>query len=208
MQKLPKKYRDLRRYVLFKDLRRVLSYMTWLAVWLAGAFAYNNAHQTYPPHRLMLGWRLALWMMVSALSGFFIFRIYIFFTDRTYRGVICVSDLTQTYEASRDPGLANAVDWDFRLNTRLYVDVSQKSKPRRLHFEQKIGFYFYYYEGTQVIKFHGLPYPLAVGSIHEDAPARVCLACGQVAAAEGTQCESCFHSLVDPADIPVPLHKP
>lgn len=201
MPKLPKKYKDLRRYVLFKDLRRLLSYLTWMLLWLSGALFYNSNHTTYPKARLMLGWKLALWMAVSAVAGFFIFRIYTFFTDRTYRGVICRSDLTHTYEASRDPGLSNATDWDFRLNTRLFVDSPDYTKPRRVHFEEKMGFYFYYYEGTEVIKFHGLPYPLAVGNFHKDALPRICLACGRIAQTESTQCEVCFHSLVDPKDL-------
>ena len=201
MIKLPARNSDLKRYVRKKDVRRVILYLIWMALWYSGAVFYNYNHQTYPPERQMVGWKLLLWMLGSALLGFFVFRIYLFFTDRTYRGVIAYSGLSQTYEASRDPGIDNAVDWDFRLNTALQVAIKGRKKNKRVHFEQKIGFYFYYYEGTEIVKLHGLPYPLAVNRFHPDARARVCLACGQVASEECTRCESCYHTLVDPATL-------
>ncbi len=203
MIRLPESNKDLRKYVLKKDVRRVVLYLIWMAVWYSGAWFYNYSHQTYPPERQMVSWRLWLWMLASALLGFFVFRIYLFFTDRTYRGVIHYSGLSQTYEASRDPGLGNATDWDFRLNTALQVRIPGQKKLKKVHFEQKIGFYFYYYEGTEIVKLHGLPYPVAVGSYHPHARDRVCLACGQVASRECTRCEVCFHTLVDPDTLQI-----
>ena len=201
MQRLPKQNRDLKRYVLKKDIRRVVLYLLWMLAWYSGAVFYNYSHQTYPPERRMEGWRLLLWMLASAALGFFFFRIYLFFTDKSYRGVITVSGLSQSYEASRDPGLSNSIDWDFRLNTALRISVPGEKQTRRVHFEQKRGFYFYYYEGTEILKLRGLPYPLAVGNRHPDALPKVCLACGQIAGTDETQCSVCFHTLVDPETL-------
>jgi hypothetical protein len=151
----------------------------------------------------MVGWKLLLWMSASLLLGFVIFRIWTLFTDRSYRAVITRSGLSQSYEASRDPGLHNATDYDFRLNTALLVKREGKDKSRRIHFEQKMGFYFYYYEGTEIVKLHGLPYPIAVGNQHPDTKKRICAACGQIAPDNDTEshCHACGHSLIDPADL-------
>lgn len=203
MLKIPPKNKDLRRYVLFKDLRKLMLYALWLAIWYFGAYAYNQNHQSYPPERRMMGWKLLLWMLAAALLGFVLFRIWTIFTDRSYRAVITRSGLSQSYEASRDPGLHNATDYDFRLNTALQIQKLGKSKKSRIHFEQKLGFYFYYYEGTEIVKLHGLPYPIAVGSEHPDAKKRICAACGQIATGEETRCQICAHTLIDPQDLHV-----
>ena len=201
MARIPKKNRDLRRYVLFKTLRKLFLYALWLTVWYLGAYAYNQSHTKYPPERLMLGWKLLFWMAVSALIGFFLFRIHTCFTDRSYRAVITVSGLSQSYEASRDPGLGNAIDYDFRLNTSLRIKKTGRRKQSRIHFEQKPGFYFYYYENTEIVKLHGLPYPIAVSGQHPRAPKRICAACGQIALDTESHCQVCSHSLIDPADL-------
>ena len=44
MAKIPSKNKDLRRYVLFKDLRKLVLYALWLAIWYLGADAYNQSH--------------------------------------------------------------------------------------------------------------------------------------------------------------------
>ncbi len=199
--KIPKQNRDLRRYVFQKDAKRIILYLLWNFAFLFGALSYNAAHTKYPPERLMIGWKLALWMALALIAGFFIFRIYLFFTDRSWRGVILKSGLSHTYEASRDPGIDNAGDWDFRLNTRLQVLKKGKIKPTQKHFEQKPGFYFYYYDNTEILKFHGLPYPLSIGSIHPDAPPTICLACGQMATEGDTRCDKCHYTLVDREEV-------
>lgn len=201
MIKIPSRYNDLRRYVFFRDLRKIVLYLLWLTIWYLGAYAYNQNHQKYPPERLMMGWKLAIWMMASALLGFFLFRIWTFFTDRSYRAVIQVSGLSQSYEASKDPGLHNTTDFDFRLNTALLIKKNGKRKNSRLHFEQKMGFYFYYYEGTEITKLRGLPYPIATGNQHPDAKKRICAACGQISTEEESHCQVCDHSLIDPKEL-------
>lgn len=203
MLKIPSQNKDLRRYVFRKDLRKIALYAVWLAIWYFGAYAYNQDHQSYPPARLMVGWKLLLWMAASALLGFVIFRVWTFFTDRSYRAIITRSGLSQSYEASKDPGLHNATDYDFRLNTALHVKKKGDGKNRRIHFEQKIGFYFYYYEGTEIVKLHGLPYPIAVGNQHPDARERICAACGQISVDNESHCHVCGHSLIDPADLQI-----
>ena len=201
MIRIPKQNKDLRRYAIKKDVLRILGYLIWLTVWYLGAHFYNQNHQSYPAHRLVLGWKLLLWMLISAALGFVLFRVWLLFTDHTYCAVILRSGLSQSYEASRDPGLSNALDFDFRLNTALHLQRLPSKRKKSLHFEQKLGFYFYYYEQTTIVKFHGLPYPIAVAGKHTDAPAHICSACGQMASESRERCERCGFTLIDPAQI-------
>ena len=63
--RIPKQNRDLRRFVLRRDLKGLLLWLLWVLLWGTGAWAYNANHATYPPERQILGWRLALWLLVS-----------------------------------------------------------------------------------------------------------------------------------------------
>ena len=76
MSRLPKRNTDLCRYVLFRDLRRTLGFLLWIALWIGGAISYNQNHQTYPEDRLIKGWRMVLYAAVVAAFGFLILTGY------------------------------------------------------------------------------------------------------------------------------------
>ena len=195
MKKIPNQNKDLRRYVLRRDLARVLGYVAWIAVWYAAVAVYNGSHETYPDYRLIIGWKLWLWMAASVILGFFLFRVYRFFTDRSFCGRIEKAGLSRSYSASADPGEG---DYDFRLNTYLRIRTAD-GKRRRIRFEQKPGFYRYYAEGATVVHFHGLPYP-----VNTDPDAQngwVCSACGAFTPEKQDTCEICRHTLIDPRNL-------
>lgn len=205
---IPKQNKDLRRYVLRRKWMRVLWFLLWVTVLIVGALSYNNAHQTYPPERRILGWKLALWIAAAVVSGFFLFRLYRFFTDRTFCGYIERSALSHSYSSSADPG--EAASYDFRLNTSLILRTDV-GKRKRIRFEQKPGFYLYYHEGTYVCHLEGLPYPvcdpsrrtLPEGITEKDADAAgyLCAACGMINPELARPCASCGHSLIDPEKL-------
>ena len=195
MKRIPKENRDLARYVLKKDLLRVIGFLLWMAIWWGGAVAYNNNHKTYPPERLMVGWRLWLWLAVAALSGFFLFRLWKFITDRTFCGTVVYSGNSRSYSPSQDPGNS---EYDFRLNTRLKIELPD-GRFRRIRFEQKNGFYNYYHEGNRVLRLHGLPYPINLDTEAKDG--YVCSACGTWYEKKHTRCESCNHTMIDPGKL-------
>ena len=213
---IPPKNRDLRRYVLRRRLLQLSGYLLWLAVFWFGAQGYNNSHQTYSPDRLILGWKLAVWMLAAAIVGFFLFRLWRFITQRGMEGQVEKSGLAHSYTSSGDPGGGNSVNYDFRLHTRLVVRDS-RGKRRRLRFEQKAGFYLYYYPGTQVCRLSGLPYPIRnpeqTGSpreefgqgktAHDDlSNGYLCAACGNLNNHSLSEpCGLCGYSLVDPAEL-------
>lgn len=208
---IPERNRDLRRYVRWHRFLRLAGYLLWLGIFLLGALSYNNAHQTYPPERLMIGWRLLLWMLIGAASGFFLFRIGQMLTDRSFEGTIVRAKLSRGYTSSKDPG---SMSYDFRLHLRLLVRTAD-GKKRRIRIEQKPGFYIYYYEGSRICHYAGLPYPISNPENHPMPPSRegqtkppddlsggyLCAACGSLNGSLAGGCSDCRHSLIDPKDI-------
>lgn len=198
MYKIPMQYKDLRRHVLWADLRKIIFYVVWMLFFLGNAILYNYNHQTYPPERRLTGWRMALFLAIAALAGFFLFRLWTFFTDRTYTGVIHHTGLSHSYSPPDEPYGVKAANYDFRTNTRLMVQTD-KQKKRRLRFEQKRGCYWYYNEGERIVHFHGLPYPL---NLDPAAPhGYMCVACGRIHKVYQPECEFCFLALIDPAKL-------
>ena len=200
MSQIPKQYKALRRYVFLKDLKKILLWTGWTVLCLLGALSYNYNHQTYPPERRMVGWRLVLWILATALLGFLIFRCWEFFTQRTLRGRIENSGLSYSYTPSNTPvgkGVSK-FDFDFRTNTALRVRLANGKKVG-LRFEQKNGFYHYYYEGNEILRFHGLPYPIL---LDPEAPhGYLCVACGRVHPKMQPLCDACALPLIDPKDL-------
>lgn len=194
MIRIPKKNRDLRRRVIRRDLLRAGGYLLWLAAWLAGIYSYNNSHPYIP----LTDWRYWLTVVAAAGLGFFLFRVWKLLFDFSCRGVIEQSDLSRTYSASSDPGLLKGLDYDFRLNTSIKIRM-KSGLFKKIRFEQKRGFYFYYHEGNQVIHFHGLPYPI---STDPKAPnGYVCAACGAWSEELSEHCPVCRYSMIDPKDL-------
>lgn len=199
MYRIPKQYKDLRRHVLVRDLRKLILFAVWMLVFWGNALLYNYNHQTYPPERRFVGWRMALFLAIVAVLGFFVFRMWTFFTDRTYAATVFRSGLSHSYSPPDEPYGIKAANYDFRTNTKLEVAIDGKEKRHRLHFEQKNGCYWYYNEGERILHFHGLPYPL---NLDPTAPhGYICLACGRIHKTYQPTCEFCFLSLVDPAKV-------
>ena len=197
-KKIPRQYRDLRRHVLYTDLKKLIFFGLWMIGMLAGALYYNYNHQTYPPERRIVGWKMVIWIAVCALIGFFLFRLWTFFTDRSYAGTIQYSGLVHTYTPPDDPYAIKSMSYDYRIKTNLVVALDNKKK-RRVRFEQKIGSYWYYNEGEKIIRFHGCPYPL---NLDPDAPhGYVCVACGRMHKSYQPECEACFLALIDPKEV-------
>lgn len=197
MYRLPQKNRDLQRLARQRDVMRVLGCLLWIALWVGGAISYNANHQTYPPHRRIIGWKMLLLCLIAAATGFLIFRCWKIFSTRTISGVILSSGISRSYSASSDAGRAGT-DYDFRINTALTIQTDDKKKCR-LCFEQKNGFYSYYHEGERIVRFHGLPYPI---NLDPNAPhGYVCAACGFHTDQYVSPCEHCHHTLIDPKDL-------
>ena len=214
--RIPERNRDLLRYVRRRRLAQLTGYVAFVAAFALGANAYNASHQTYPPEKQLLGWRLALWMLAALLIGFFLFRLWRFFTRCTVEGRILHAGLSHGYVPSDDPGAANAVSYDFRVHSYLTVE-DEKGKRHRLRFEQKPGFYLYYYPGTRLCRFAGLAYPLCdprsacrperrrragEGDPHDDlSGGSICVACGLLNRSSEQVCGRCGLSLIDPAEV-------
>ncbi len=196
--KIPKQYTDLRRFVLRKQICRVLGFLLWIAVFVGGAVMYNIDHDAFPPERLILGWRLWLWIAASVVSGFLIFRMRRVFFDNSCIGTVTHTRSSQVYTNSSAPTQESPSGYDFRTHTILLLQLPN-GKRRRLRFEQKNGFYLYYHEGEQLAKLHGLPYPVNTDPL---APhGFVCAACGTWRQAYASRCDICGLSIIDPKEL-------
>jgi len=216
--RIPRSNRDVIRFVRGRKLRRLVGYALWLLLFAFSAWFYNDSHQTYPPEKRMVGWRLALLMLVAAVTGLFIFQIWKFFFRRTVEGRILEAELSHTYTTSEDPREVKVLNYDFREHTYLVIQTD-KGKKRRIRFEQKTGFYLYYYPGSHICRFSELPYPICdparrccpegedtyvtrVTRRHHDdlSNGRMCVACGFLN--RGDQiCDKCGLSLIDPSEV-------
>lgn len=194
--KIPAKYRSLHRYVLKNDLKRILLFLFWMLFWCAGIYYYNLQNASSIASKPLSGWRLWLLLGIVTVIGSCVFRLWKFFTDRSFSGVILSSDNLHDYSPSKDPSATGALRYEFRLNTAIRVK-DDKQKKHRLRFEQKNGFYTYYYEGTRVIHFRGLPYPIRT----DEKEGYICVACGRIYSAYEDTCEGCSHALIDPKDL-------
>lgn len=201
---IPKQNRDLRHYVLRRDIGRLLLYLLWIFLWCMGALAYNLNHQTYPPERLMLGWKLAIWIATAVILGFFLFRIHAFFFDRAFVGTLESVGLSHTYTGSRDPGVLRSAQYDFRLHKVLIVRL-ENGKRKRICIEEKQGSYVYYRIGDRLIGLHGLPYPINLDADKKTGYA--CAACGRIHPQRFPLCDQCGHSLLDASQLPSTLKK-
>jgi len=198
MHKIPKQNRDLSRYVLKKDLLRLLGLATWLVFWLGGALLYNHNHRTYRPDQRMVGWRLGLWIGIAFVTGFFRFRVSKSLFDRSFLGTITANQNSRGYTPSQDPGKNAVGSYDFRVHTSLRVK-GPKGGRHRIRFEQKDGFYNYYHEGNEILHLRGLPYPINLDPDRKCGT--VCSACGTWYKDKVTHCDICRHTVIDPAAL-------
>ena len=213
--RIPRANRDVIRLVRWRRFRRIAGYLLWLAAFAFGAWFYNDSHQTYPPERRIVGLRLVLWMLVGAITGFVVFQIWRFMFHRTVEGHILEAAISHSYTPSADPGTVKSLNYDFRDNTYLVIRTD-KGKKRRIRFEQKPGFYLYYYPGSYLCRFAELPYPIcdpnrqckpegeeipSARKHHDDlSNGRMCAVCGFLNRGQES-CDCCGLSLIDPNEI-------
>lgn len=215
--RLPERNRDLTRYINRRRTVRILLFAGWVALLTLSAWMYNRSHSVsvLPP---ITGWRMAVWILASAVSGALVFRIPQMLTDRTCEGTIVSSGHAHSYSGSSDPGAGRDSSYQFRLNTVLRIRTADGDL-RRLRFEEKPGFFLYYHEGNYVRHIAGLPYPVAdpnrslrrekrkmspyedrTGSTGEESGEFLCAACGHFCPAP-TVCESCGLTVIDPNEF-------
>ena len=199
MSRIPQQNRDLRRLVLWNTALRIIGFVIWVSLFYLGAWAYNQNHLTYPPSRLIVGWKLLVLMGAAVISGGVMFRIWSFFTQRALSGTVVTYSNSRGYGASDESG-AVGTHYDFRIYTVLRVR-DESGKIHRIRFEEKNGFRQYYHEGERIARLSGLPYP-----VNTDPKAKsgcVCSACGAFSekAPENGLCASCNRSLIDPKDL-------
>lgn len=170
--KLPKENKDLRKYAVWKNLKYLLGYLAYIAFFTFGfVFFLNGRHENAEP---LKWWVYYLYPAAVLVSGWFIFRMTRFLSDRKFKGKI----LSMTFKRDFDRGIDRKAG--FSLDDHTYVKVTavnERGKKRKILvplFDD--GFGGYYREGDTLVKFRGLNYPLCLES--EEKGNHICAVCG------------------------------
>lgn len=170
--KIPNKNKDLRRYAVWRNLKYVLGFVTYVAL-MAAAFLFflNGRNEDLDP----LHWCVyIIYPAVVLVSGWFIFRMTRFFTDKSFSGKI------ESMSFSRDfgRGINRRGRFSFDYHTyRTVVVRDGKGRKRRARvtlFDD--GYDGYFKEGRTLVNYRGLNYPVCLES--EDEGAHICTVCG------------------------------
>lgn len=197
MPRIPHRNRDLRKWVVWNSCLRAVGFVVWCTLFYLGAWSYNQNHQTYPPERLILGWKLLVLMGIALISGLLVFRIWRLFTLRPLSGTVERYSNSRGYSASDDSGAIGG-HYDFRIYTVLHVRT-ESGAIRRIRFEEKNGFRQYYHEGERIVRLRGLPYPVNADTSAEKGC--VCALCGTFSEKPTETCAVCNRSIVDPREL-------
>jgi hypothetical protein len=205
--KIPNENGDLRRYALWKNLKYLLGYVIYIGV-MAAAFLFFLArrHENAPE---LNWWVYPVYTVAVFVSGWFIFCMNRFVSDKSFCGKIVSIDF------NRDFGRGINRQASFSIDDHTYIvikAVDGKGKKRRIKvplFED--GFDGYYGEGMTVVKYRGLNYPLVLES--EESGVHMCAVCGvrtyykegksvcgesEPERVEGIMiCRSCRHTLIE-----------
>lgn len=170
--KIPDENKDLRRYAVWRNLKYLLGFVLYIAV-MAAAFIFflNGRNEDLEPLRW---WVYVLYPVAVLASGWFIFRMTRFCSDKSFSGEIV--DLSY----SRDFGRGINREARFSLDYHTYRTISvidSKGKKRRVKvtlFDD--GYDGYFEEGRTLVKYRGLNYPLCTES--EEEGNHICAVCG------------------------------
>ena len=170
--KIPDKNKDLRRYAVWRDLKYLLGFLTYVAV-MAAAFIFFLARRN--EDLKPLHWCVYIIYPAAVLgSGWFIFRMTRFFRDKSFSGEIA------SMSFSRDFGRGINREARFSIDYHTYRTIVVKDgrgKRRRVKvtlFDD--GYDGYFEEGKTLLNYRGLNYPICPESEAEGA--HICTVCG------------------------------
>ena len=170
--KIPKANRDLRRYALWKNLKYILGYTAYIA-FMAAAFWFflEGRHENLGPLRW---WVYPVFVGAVLVSGWFIFCMSRFVSDRSFKGRI----VSMTFKRDFDRGLNRQAG--FSVDDHTYVKFTVVDEKGRRHRTKVMlfddGYDGYFREGRTLIKYRGLNYPLCPQA--EEEGVHLCSVCG------------------------------
>ena len=169
---IPKENRDLCKYALWRNLWRLLGYAAYVAV-LAGAFAFflSGRHEDAEP---LKWWVYPLFAVIVAVSGWFIFNMTRFFSDRTVYGVIEEMSFERNFDRGLNRKAGISIDDHTYVKMKIRTPGGKIRRIRVMLFDD--GYDGYYAEGRTALKYRGLNYPICLEA--EEEGAHICAVCG------------------------------
>lgn len=205
--KIPDRNKDLRRYAVWRNLKYLLGFVAYTVV-MAAAFIFflNGRNEDLEPLRW---WVYIIYPIAVLVSGWFIFRMTRFMSDKSFSGEIV------SMSFSRDFGRGINRQARFSLDYHTYRIISvrdgsgKKRKVKVTLFDD--GYDGYFCEGRTLVQYRGLNYPMCIESERDGA--HICTVCGvRTYYKEGKMkdgeaiptvidgmmiCRSCGHTLID-----------
>ncbi len=197
--RIPKENADLRKYAFMRDLKRILFFAAYCALWaLAYKFYLDYSYINKP----LIWWVLLIFAGCVLLSGWIICGMTAFVRERSFSGKI---EAMKVYrEFSKRSVAARTSALEIQMYRGLIIR-DESGRRRKLRFKMRdSGFDGYYTEGGHIAYFRGTQYPLCFEG--DEAGACMCVVCGSRNYAEWrdgvkgerpTHCSLCGHSIVD-----------
>ena len=168
--KIPQRNRDVRRSAFFRNFRKIALYIAYIIMW---AFAYMF-YLKAPLHRKFEWWLMLIFCAVVLGSGWLIFNVKKFVSDRSIKGRIETMKMSRTY--GRGVSREGRIKVDYQT-LRILKIREANGKCRKLRFQLfDDGYDLYYREGDEVIYFRGTRYPLCAEA--EKRGEHICVLCG------------------------------
>ena len=168
--KIPNECHNVRRAAFMRNFKRITLFLLYVALWALGYLFYLSNPQNKP----FAWWAMLIFCAVIAVSGFFMFNIGKFLTEKSFVGIIKSMSVSRTY------GRGVTRDGRFKIDYHTYRVLKitdSKGKKRKLKFQLfDDGYDLYYREGDTVAYFRGTTYPLSLES--EERGEHICLLCG------------------------------
>ena len=168
--RIPKENRDVRRAAFMRNFKRITFFLLYAALWALGYLFYLSN----PNNKPFEWWAMLVFCVLVAASGFFIFNIGKFLTEKSFVGIIKSMSVSRTY------GRGVTRDGRFKIDYHTYRVLKitdSKGKKRKLKFQLfDDGYDLYYREGDTVTYFRGTTYPLSLEA--EERGEHICLLCG------------------------------
>ncbi len=168
--KIPKNTRDVRRAAFMRNFKRITLFLLYAALWALGYLFYLSN----PYNKPFSWWAMLIFCILIAVSGFFLFDVGKFLTEKSFVGIVKSMSVSRTY------GRGVTRDGKFKIDYHTYRVLKitdSKGKKRKLRFQLfDDGYDLYYREGDTVAYFRGTTYPLSLES--EGRGEHICVMCG------------------------------
>ncbi len=194
---IPKECKSTRRYAFLTNFKRIFFYLLYIAMWVAGYEFYL----LYPINKPFVWWVLLIFAALVLVSGWIIFKMWAFITEKSFLGRIESMSVSRTY--GRGVTREGRAKIDFHTYRVLTVR-DDKGKKRKLKFQLfDDGYDLYYREGGRIAYFRGTTYPVSFDK--DQKSGEICVVCGVRSYPEirdgvrggiPTRCASCGRSLV------------